>query len=44
MQLVDIPGHPKIRGRFRKYTEQTRAIVFVVDSVDFMPQKTDIAE
>ena len=44
MQLVDVPGHPKIRSHFRKYADQTRAIVFVVDSVDFMPQKTDIAE
>eukprot|EP00891_Asterochloris_glomerata_P008781 jgi/Astpho2/8781/e_gw1.00128.108.1_t len=44
VQLVDVPGHPKIRGRFRRYADQTRAIVFVVDSVDFMPQKTDIAE
>ncbi|KAK9828645.1 hypothetical protein WJX72_001279 [[Myrmecia] bisecta] len=44
VQLVDIPGHPRVRSKFEQYVDRASCIVFLVDSVDFMPQKTDVAE
>ena len=44
VQLVDVPGHPKVRSRFEGHIEGARGIIFVVDSVDFMGQKTTVAE
>ena len=44
VQLVDVPGHPKVRGRFERHIDGSRGIIFVVDSVDFMGQKTTVAE
>ena len=44
MQMVDVPGHPKVRSRFQKYIQDAKGIVYVVDSVDFMAQKTASAE
>lgn len=44
-RLVDIPGHLRVFGRiFSEHVDRARGIVFVVDSVDFMPQKEQIAE
>lgn len=42
--LVDIPGHPRVRHRFEEYAGSTRGVIFVLDSADFLSQKTDIAE
>ncbi|KAK9813463.1 hypothetical protein WJX73_000210 [Symbiochloris irregularis] len=42
--LVDIPGHPRMRHRFEAHTPATRGIIFVIDSAEFLSQKTDIAE
>lgn len=44
VQLVDIPGHAKVRSRFESYIQDARGVVYVVDSVDFMGQKTAVAE
>ena len=44
VQLVDVPGHPKVRSRFEGHIDGARGIIFVVDSVDFMGQKTTVAE
>jgi len=44
VHIVDVPGHPKVRNRFEGYIHDARGIVFVVDSVDFMGQKTAVAE
>ena len=44
VHLVDVPGHPKVRNRFEGYVNDARGVVFVIDSVDFMGQKTAIAE
>ncbi|KAL4427612.1 hypothetical protein ABPG75_001701 [Micractinium tetrahymenae] len=43
-QLVDIPGHPRVRGQMERHAERAAGVVFVVDSVDFMPRKTEAAE
>ena len=44
VHLVDVPGHPKVRNRFEGYVNDARGVVFIIDSVDFMGQKTAIAE
>ena len=42
--LVDVPGHPRVRGAMQRYADRAAGVVFVVDSVDFMPRKTEAAE
>lgn len=42
--LVDVPGHPRVRGAMDRYADRAAGLVFVVDSVDFMPRKTEAAE
>ncbi|EGN93292.1 hypothetical protein SERLA73DRAFT_189849 [Serpula lacrymans var. lacrymans S7.3] len=32
LRVVDIPGHPRIRGQFREYLSDARALAFVVDA------------
>ncbi|KAL3161410.1 hypothetical protein ABBQ32_010300 [Trebouxia sp. C0010 RCD-2024] len=44
VQVVDVPGHPKVRSRFEGHIDGARGIIFVLDSVDFMGQKTTVAE
>jgi signal recognition particle receptor subunit beta len=44
VQLVDVPGHPRVRGQAERYAGRAAGVVFVVDSVDFMPRKTEAAE
>ncbi|EFN54587.1 hypothetical protein CHLNCDRAFT_59704 [Chlorella variabilis] len=44
VRLVDIPGHPRVRGQVERYAGGAAGVVFVVDSVDFMPRKTEAAE
>ena len=42
--LVDVPGHPRVRGAAERYAERAAGVVFLVDSVDFMPRKAEAAE
>jgi len=44
VHLVDIPGHPRLRRDFDRYVSSARGVVFLVDSVDFMPNKSATAE
>lgn len=44
VEVVDIPGHPKVRGEATRFYARTKAILFLVDAVDFMAQKTAVAE
>ncbi|XP_001641944.2 signal recognition particle receptor subunit beta [Nematostella vectensis] len=45
VNMVDLPGHDRIRSQFlEKYKEQARAILFVVDSVNFPREVRDVAE
>jgi len=32
LRIIDVPGHPRLRGQFEEYLGDTRAIVFVVDA------------
>ncbi len=43
-ELIDIPGHPKVRGKAVQFYSTARAVLFLVDAVDFMAQKTMVAE
>lgn len=44
IQLVDLPGHPTLRRKFDEYIDKARGIIFLVDGVDFLPNKTETAE
>ena len=44
IHIVDIPGHPRLRHVFDVHAPSARGVVFVVDSVDFMPKKAEVAE
>ena len=42
--MVDVPGHPRIsRGVFARHCDRAKAIVFLVDSIDFMVQKDQVS-
>ena len=41
--LVDLPGHPRLRGMLDKHAQDARAVVFVVDAVDFTAQRRAVA-
>ena len=45
-QLVDIPGHPRVRHKYEKYMKSVRGVVFVLDAAEasFLSQRTDTAE
>jgi signal recognition particle receptor subunit beta len=42
-RLVDLPGHPRLRGRFAAAAPAAAGVIFVVDAVDFMPRKAEAA-
>ncbi|XP_068753421.1 signal recognition particle receptor subunit beta-like [Montipora capricornis] len=45
LDLIDLPGHERVRARFlEQYKNQTRGILFVVDSVNFPREQRDVAE
>ncbi len=41
---MDVPGHPRVRRGFQAHLPSARGVVFVLDSVDFLPHKTETAE
>ena len=45
VRVVDVPGHPRLRNRtFDGFAPSARGVVFLVDAVDFMPNKAETAE
>ena len=44
VEIIDIPGHPRVRGEAQNYFSKVSRIVFMVDAVDFMTQKSSLAE
>lgn len=44
VRVVDIPGHPRLKGLFDSYVNRARGIVFVIDSVNFKPKNSEAAE
>jgi len=44
-EIVDLPGHERIRGKYiKKYEDNARCIIFMVDSATFPRQIRDVAE
>ena len=43
-RLVDLPGHPRLRAKLDRSANGAKAIVFVVDAVDFTSQRRAVAE
>lgn len=45
MQLIDIPGHERLRDKFfDKFKSGARGIVFVIDSATLQKSVRDVAE
>eukprot|EP00897_Mesotaenium_endlicherianum_P006380 jgi/Mesen1/5770/ME000292S04832 len=44
VHVVDLPGHPRLRPKVDAVLPHTRAIVFVIDALDFMPNLRANAE
>ncbi|CAE6520898.1 unnamed protein product [Rhizoctonia solani] len=44
LRLVDIPGHPRLRGQFTDHLQDTAAVVFVVDSASIARNGAAVAE
>ena len=46
VQLVDVPGHPRVRHKFEQYMRTARGVVFVLDADEssFLSQRTETAE
>ncbi|KIY72117.1 P-loop containing nucleoside triphosphate hydrolase protein, partial [Cylindrobasidium torrendii FP15055 ss-10] len=44
IQIVDTPGHPRIRDQFRDHLEDARVVVFVVDSSTVSRNGAEVAE
>jgi signal recognition particle receptor subunit beta len=43
VQLVDVPGHPRMRGLVRERCKAAAVVIFVLDSAAFIQQKADVA-
>ena len=44
VQLVDVPGHPRLRCSFNEWIRAAVAVVFVLDAGDFVRQRSVTAE
>ncbi|KAL5529686.1 hypothetical protein ACEPAG_5671 [Sanghuangporus baumii] len=44
LQIVDVPGHPRLRDTFKTYISDAKAIVFVVDASTITRNGRDVAE
>ncbi|KAH8116879.1 signal recognition particle receptor beta subunit-domain-containing protein [Phellopilus nigrolimitatus] len=44
LQLVDVPGHPRLRSAFTAHVPDAKAIVFVVDASTITRNGRDVAE
>lgn len=44
LRLVDIPGHPRLRGQFTEYLADAAGIVFVVDAATVSRNGPVVAE
>ena len=44
MHLVDVPGHSRLRPKLDDYMPQAAGVIFVVDSLEFLPNCRSAAE
>lgn len=43
-EVIDVPGHPRVRYQAGQYYKTVDKVLFLVDAVDFMAQKSLLAE
>jgi signal recognition particle receptor subunit beta len=44
VHLVDIPGHERVRSRYQHYLPVTSCIIFMIDTIDFSSNVTQVGE
>jgi len=44
LRVVDLPGHPKLVSRMDEHLPSAKAIVFVIDAVDFTSNRREVSE
>lgn len=44
LPVIDIPGHPRIRGQFQEHLVNARAVAFVVDASTISRNGSTVAE
>lgn len=44
VNVVDLPGHPRLRAKLDHYVAGARGVIFVVDAVEFTAQRRAVAE
>jgi signal recognition particle receptor subunit beta len=44
LNLIDIPGHPRIRNQFKEHLKNACAVVFVVDAATVSRTGSTVAE
>ncbi|KAI8989680.1 P-loop containing nucleoside triphosphate hydrolase protein [Trametes punicea] len=44
LRIIDVPGHPRIRGQFQEYLPEAKAIAFVVDASTVSRNGAAVAE
>lgn len=44
VHLVDVPGHSRLRPKVDEFLPRAAGVIFVVDSVDFLPNCRAAAE
>ena len=44
LAVIDVPGHPRLRGLFKDHVADVKAIVFVVDTSTITRNGRDVAE
>jgi signal recognition particle receptor subunit beta len=44
LQIVDIPGHPRVRDQFQEHLQDAKALIFVVDASTVSRNGAAVAE
>ncbi|KAL5981556.1 hypothetical protein ACLOJK_015618, partial [Asimina triloba] len=44
VHVVDVPGHPRLRPKLDEFLPQAAGLIFIVDSLDFLPNCQIVAE
>ena len=43
VHVIDLPGHPRLESFFFKHVNAAKGVIFMIDSIEFMPNKEEIA-
>jgi len=44
VRVIDIPGHPRLRGQFQEHLGDAKAVVFTVDAPSISRNPSEVAE